>query len=796
MASVRKPLYDRLPEVYHLRDAEQNPPGQLKAFLDVLDAVPAAVHDSIETLYHDFFIETCSDWAIAYIADLLGVSHLDGDPWTLRADTARAVHHRRRKGTLGAIESLTYALSGWAVHTVELRERLVWQQHLNHQRPHEGDAPPTPLIVRGNRSINGPARGGTVTLRDPAVLSLLGGPFDPFAHVADVKPGVVGATRYNLPNLAIFLWRLKDYTVPVTRPVLYDDDGEDIKNLTPAAGPDDPKRFALRYDLHVLAEPMVLFNTHRFDSEADPPDLTDPDAVPGPMPWPRLCRDPEAESGAVIGAKNPTAGNPDAYVSIDLYSGPLPEAPGAGRVGLTLHLPQAAFGSVPWLWTLRGANLCAWEAGLNPPLKEHEIVIDPDHGRLLVGVGGITEADEAAAVRDGLFVSATYGFSGPTGAHPVARDDSAEPVVPIQYDTVAGGLGLQQELAGAQTVSQSPLVIEIRDSRTYELDVEQVAGATNDGGWTLNLGRSLRIRAASGQRPVVRLKKPLAFRPVDVTGPEAPSLMENLDVTLEGLYISWDHEPGEFDPGSPLIGRTAVNCLTLDGCTLDPGSHQRLDGTRGSARYAMHLTNDYGFSDAAERDAFDQVPQIRVQRSICGPMAMDDGYELNLSDSIVDAASGVDAAAPALALHAATGDPETAWGPPLTISGMTCFGRMRVESAAGEGGIWLHRLQVHDDQIGCIQFSYFSGDGDRLPQHEACVSGTAAAVSFASEIFGQAGYAQLRQRSDRRILEQGPEGDAMGVFGYLANTRKWKNISIRYREFMPVGIRPVLVPVT
>jgi hypothetical protein len=36
----------------------------------------------------------------------------------------------------------------------------------------------------------------------------------------------------------------------------------------------------------------------------------------------------------------------------------------------------------------------------------------------------------------------------------------------------------------------------------------------------------------------------------------------------------------------------------------------------------------------------------------------------------------------------------------------------------------------------------------------------------------------------------------MGAFGYLFNTHKWKNINIRYREFMPVGIRPVLVPVT
>ncbi len=85
----------------------------------------AAIRDNIDTLYHDFFIETCGDWVIPYIADLLGTSHLSGDPWTLRADVARTIKNRRRKGTLGAIESLTYALTEWAVHTVELRERGV-----------------------------------------------------------------------------------------------------------------------------------------------------------------------------------------------------------------------------------------------------------------------------------------------------------------------------------------------------------------------------------------------------------------------------------------------------------------------------------------------------------------------------------------------------------------------------------------------------------------------------------------------------------------------------------------------
>jgi len=86
--------------------------------------------------------------------------------------------------------------------------------------------------------------------------------------------------------------------------------------------------------------------------------------------------------------------------------------------------------------------------------------------------------------------------------------------------------------------------------------------------------------------------------------------------------------------------------------------------------------------------------------------------------------------------------------------------------------------------------------GDRLPPHHGCVFGPDIDIGFTDERFGMAGYVQLRRRSDPRILEQGPGRDLMGAFGYLRNTHKFKNVTIRFREFMPVGIRPILIPVT
>jgi phage tail-like protein len=772
MAAARPPLYQRLPEIYRIRDVEQQPPGQLEAFVGIIDEVNRALRDDIDALYHDFFIDTCNPWVIPYIADLLGTSHLAGDPHDLRADVARTVRHRRRKGTLGAIESLIHALSGWAVHAVEMRDRLLWAQHINYQRPDAGGVPPLSLLS----SISAAARGGSVTLRDPALLSELGGPFDAFAHSIDLKPPRQGAASFNLPNLAIFLWRLKSYQPPVSKPT-----PRAIVGLGPV--PAGLAAFSVRFDLHPMGEPMVLFNSHRYRADDDPPNLASEDAVPGPIPPARLTQD------------TPT-GRPGAYVRVTTYGTPPPAAPGGGEVGLVLHLPRTPFAATTW--RLRGANLCAWEAGLRPALREHEIVVDPQRGRLLFGVGGANAGAEAEPLRDRFLVSASYGFPGATGAHPIGRASTPAqwqdqtPVV-RHVDFHSDPAGLRKALDGLPALT-APLIVEIRDSMTHDLDLALVADIGSEGGKpVLRLASSLWIRAASGQRPVIRLAQPLAFRPRDVLGPDAAAAMARLTVRLEGLYLT---RGVGFAAGAALIERAALNQLQITGCTLDPRGFVGLDGTRTALRVATHLTNGFGFADAAERAAFNQTPVIDIERSIAGPLAIDSGYQLHLAGSIVDAGSGIEASPAALAVGAATGDPEVEWGPELIVDGMTCFGRMRVLRAGGEGGIWVGRLDVHDNQAGCIRFSYFSGDHDRLPQNHGCVFGPHVRLRFTAEAFGSAGYGQLTTCTDEQIREQGPAADEMGAFGYLMTAHKSKNVSIRLREFMPIGVRPILVSVT
>lgn len=830
--AARVPLYQRLPEIYRIKDAEQQPPDQLRAYLALVEDAFGAIHENIESLYHDLFIETCDDWVIPYIGDLLGTTHLSGEPWTLRADVADTIALRRRKGTLGAIELLAYNLTEWGVHCVELRENLVWNQHLNHQRPDHGGLPPyrdsRPGDPNPRMRLQTVIRGGTLTLRDPALLTLLGTPFDPFAHTADVRPPANGSIRYNLPNLAIFLWRLAAYRVRVTRPIVSPPSlGSNfvIDNTKPAPSASRVVRFRInRVDRPYLndekkREPVRLFNTNLvainderrigangLDSSRVTPSISLIDETPGPIPTERLT------------SASP-AGVPSAYVAINTYDpsiNGLSELP-LSDVGLQLHFPQNEFADEsfpaasgqPALWKIRGANLCAWENGLRPPLAEQEVAIDPVIGRFIIGVGTDVRAQ---ALVDKLLVTYTYGAVGPVGAHPISRPDlrtAGVRVVTSFPQDVPVFPSLAAALAGVSTPGSTPIVIEIQDSLTHTLDLNDLTAdiKVEGGGPSLLLGRPLVIRAADNQRPIIELAQPLRFRPVNVVSPTNSSAeqkafdaaMSALTVRLEGLYLTRGQP---FTLTDPLIGRAAVNGLEVLDCTLDPAGYKNIHGDREAVLTSMKLDGSYGFPAGAELNAFNQIPEIILRNTISGPLLVDSLYRLDVTNSIIDAGQGVNDPNEKFAVTNAT-DPANGWGPPASVNGVTILGRMRVESIDGAGAIWVHGLQVFDNQKGCIGFSYFSNETkagvvvDVLPRHHDCVKGTDANLRFKSELFGDPAYCQLARSTDVRIREQGPDGDEMGAFGFLLKeAHKWRNLQIRFREFMPVGVRPLLIPVT
>ncbi|NJS42037.1 hypothetical protein HC766_07280 [Candidatus Gracilibacteria bacterium] len=137
------------------------------------------------------------------------------------------------------------------------------------------------------------------------------------------------------------------------------------------------------------------------------------------------------------------------------------------EVGLQLHLPEPEFAVTDLSkWKIRGENLCAWETGIQPPLKDREIAIDPIIGRIAIGFDNL---ELATALKNHLLLTYTYGAVGTVGAHPISRtlpEKWHEETVVVKSVNLFEGHTLNQALNNIQNET-SPVVIEIRDSRVH-----------------------------------------------------------------------------------------------------------------------------------------------------------------------------------------------------------------------------------------------------------------------------------------------------------------------------------------
>ncbi|HLO34244.1 MAG TPA: hypothetical protein VK249_34175 [Anaerolineales bacterium] len=204
-------LYKLLPAIHRIRDAERGYP--LRALLGVIAEQVNLIEDDISQLYENWFIETCQDWVVPYIGELIGYQliHEAGEPGDVntvqglarnkilipRRDVADAIHNRRRKGTLALLEELAADVTGWSTRAVEFFKLLAWTQNINHLHLD---------------------RAQTVDLRNGDALDLLDSPFDSIAHTVDIRrinsPRTIG--HYNIPSVGLFVWRNKVYSVTQT----------------------------------------------------------------------------------------------------------------------------------------------------------------------------------------------------------------------------------------------------------------------------------------------------------------------------------------------------------------------------------------------------------------------------------------------------------------------------------------------------------------------------------------------------------------------------------------------------
>ncbi|HUF60479.1 MAG TPA: hypothetical protein VMN36_00260 [Verrucomicrobiales bacterium] len=233
-------LYELLPAVYRVRDAKLGAP--LRDLLSLIAEQVAVLEDDLAQLHDDHFIETCAEWVVPYIGDLVGARGIFTFPdasFSQRAQVANTLAYRRRKGTATVLEQLARDVTGWNVSVVEYFQRLATTQFLNHIRPH-------------NLSFTG--------LRDWETLEYATSPFDRTARTADVRHIDSRRGKHNIPHIGIHLWRLEAF--PVENAAAFRVD-------------------ARRYRFDPLGRDLSLFN--RPETESEITHLAEPINVPAPL---------------------------------------------------------------------------------------------------------------------------------------------------------------------------------------------------------------------------------------------------------------------------------------------------------------------------------------------------------------------------------------------------------------------------------------------------------------------------------------------------------------------------------
>ena len=224
-------IWEWIPSTYRHEDGLADPPHVLRGIVEILARQAAIARRTSDRLWEDQFIQTCDDWAVPYIGNLLGTRLVGGlNRRARRVDVAKTIFYRRRKGTPVVMEALIQDITGWEGVVVESFKRLARARHR---------LDPEPARFSGPLTRTPP--GGTADLRIGRVGDVLDGPFDDMAHTPDFRRIEGYQGRYNIPKLNFFLYRLFAYKVIKATPwdfgdqrFTFDPSGRDIALFRPS----------------------------------------------------------------------------------------------------------------------------------------------------------------------------------------------------------------------------------------------------------------------------------------------------------------------------------------------------------------------------------------------------------------------------------------------------------------------------------------------------------------------------------------------------------------------------------
>ncbi|RNI39844.1 hypothetical protein EFY79_00645 [Hanamia caeni] len=763
MSFTEKNIYELLPAYYRAKDAEQGRP--LQALINIIAERAVALENNIEQLYDNWFIETCEDWVIPYIADLLGVQNFTpikgSSAVSQRGFVANTLAYRRRKGIAPVLEQLANDISGWNAHVAEFFQLLATTQYMNHIR------------------LDHPA---TADLRLMNKLDLLGSSFDTIAHAADVRHVSNGRGKYNIPNIGLFIWRIQSYKVMMA----------DARMLPCLASPPSTNSFyftfnPLGYDTQLFNNPNTETAIIHISEEINLPVLLRSRA---------LYDELDARRRAIVDGVTftPVFFGDAPVFQIYANENTLPVPP---QEILICDLEKCCI--PPKSISYQSAN-----TGLKQSMPI-SVAVDPVKGRFVFTDPSITKAR----------VNYSYGFSADVGSGSYDRQDaipenfrfsnhSPKDIWQVGVSKTIKSIGSEKIYTTiAQAVNdwnngtQRLGIISIMDSKTYDNEVLNIQMGKNrqlliiSADWPAipdeNIaGVSLRI---PGILSANRLQ-PLIAGNISIDPALSPSDFETQQggqITLNGLLIS----------GKIKITEGNLQSLNISNCSLVPASN----GV------------DAGFDTTNVRS--NQWLKINIQKSICGPVNLNNTeFELlSIDDSIIG--NGSDYAL--LSMNAA-----------LQLNRTTVFGKVISKTISADNCIFNDLIKIERKQTGCIRFSFVPFvDPNTLPetprrfrcQPELEINTQVAIAkkdgaspaelskirkqifqsvvpAFVSTNYGHYAYAQLSTNCPSQISAGADDGAEMGAFHLLMQPQRKANLLTALDEYLRVGLESGLFYVT
>ncbi len=756
MYEDKEVLFNLLPAYIRARDDFSG--GVLKnVLLDIIREHAYLLElDIVQRMYDDWFIETCQDWIVPYIGDLLGYQPLpaaSGDSRTQsgkdlakilspRREIGNLIAYRRRKGTLWVLEELARDVAGWPARAVEFYRLLSRAEHLDHPQPQ---------------------RLATADLRDAGRLDRAGTPFDSLCRIVDVRrignedsPG-----RHNIPNVGLFVFRTKRYSVTKAAAYCREDVGLHC------------------FTFSILGNDAPLFRL--------PVPELDPASVAGETNFivPIGRRDLEMVTAEGIRANDSLYGEGK---SLAIYAPNWPKTRDGQQQGDPAPIKTQKV--IP-------ANLSDW--GYQVP-KNH-VAVDPVLGRI--------QFPKGQAPRGGVLVSYGYGFPASIGGGEYER-----PSLPLPSATnhfrVSPDLdrelpedgwfrsidaayrywrmtlpGLDHDLDEMQKRWRPAAVFELVKSAVYKGRIDI----------TLGKGELVCLMAGKCIRPVLWLSDENAGGPdsISIQGQQGSRVIfDGVLVTGRGVEIRGGDMPSDEYPAN---GQDLCE-VVFRHSTLVPGWNLNCDCEPRRASEPSILVEN-------------SSARIRIESSIVGAIqintdpALFDPTPVTVCDSIVDATAD-----DKLAL--ASPDAGLAYAE-LSISRSTIAGEVLTHVIQlAENSLFTAQVRVARRQEGCLRFSHVPA-GSRTPRRYRCQPDKAlatlepetlspaekerlsqdiirrAAPSFESTRYGLPNYMRLTSCAALEIKKGADDEAEMGVYHDLFEPQRLSLLTRRLEEFVPAS---------